>query len=127
MSAVVGLAMVLAAVLIGRAAIVGGRLRPQPWWARDAINAYIVVPLIVTGIGAGIATLLSWLTNSEWRAFSSYDAIGVAAAIAVYVALSRLIKAWARGALPAAEVVALGASQPDPHQPPNVPPLKKAA
>jgi ABC-type spermidine/putrescine transport system permease subunit II len=127
MSAVVGLAMVLAAILIGRAAIVGGRLQPQPWWTRDAINAYIVVPLIVTGIGAGIATLLSWLTNAEWRVFNSYDAVGVAAAVAVYVAISRLITAWARGALRAAEVVALGASQPDPRRPPNVPPLKKAA
>jgi hypothetical protein len=127
MSAAVGLAMIFAAILIGRAAKVGVRLQPQPWWAGDAINAYIVVPLIVTGLGAGVATLLSWLTNGEWRAFGVYDAIGVAATIAVYVAIWRLISVWARGALPAAEVVPLGAGQPDPRQPPRVPPLKKAA
>jgi ABC-type spermidine/putrescine transport system permease subunit II len=127
MTVIVGLAMVFAALLIGRAAKVGVQMQPQPWWAADAMNAYIVVPLIVTGLGAGAASLLSWAASGEWRTTSMYVIASLAVVIAVYVAAGRLISAWSRRVLPVAEVVPLAAAQPGPDQPPRVPPLKKAA
>ncbi|MGH8736768.1 MAG: hypothetical protein ACREVC_05345 [Burkholderiales bacterium] len=127
MSAVVGLALVFAAILIGRAAKVGVGMQPQPWWANDNLNAYIVVPLIVAALGAGVATLVSWVANGEWRAIDLYQIAGLAAAVAVYIVLWRLITAWARRVTPMAEVVPLGAAPAGLDQPPRVPPMKKAA
>ena len=127
MSVVIGLTMLLAAILIGRAAKVGVRMRPQPWWANDNLNAHIVVPLIVATLGAGSATLVSWLANGAWRAIDSYAIVGLAVVIAIDVVLWRLITAWSRRVGPLAEVVPLGVAPAAPNQPPRVPPMKKAA
>jgi hypothetical protein len=44
MSAVVGLAMVFAAILIGRAAKIGIPMQPPPWWATDNMSAFAILP-----------------------------------------------------------------------------------
>ena len=130
MAAVVGLAMVFAAILIGRAAKVGIPLQPPPWWATDNMSAFAISPGIVTLFAAGVFSLGAWLLGGGWRATSFVAVLALAAVIAAYFALARLIRAWAlRVGAPGAEVVQLApaAAEDDPRQPPRMPPLKKAA
>ena len=41
MSAVVGLAMMFAAILLGRAAKIGIPMQPPPWWATDDVTGIV--------------------------------------------------------------------------------------
>ena len=56
MALAIGLAMIFAALLIGRVAKTGGRIQPPPRWNNDNLNGFVVVPAIVTLLAAGIAT-----------------------------------------------------------------------
>ncbi|HKI64884.1 MAG TPA: hypothetical protein VKA16_09710 [Burkholderiales bacterium] len=130
MSAVVGLAMMFAAILIGRAAKIGIPMQPPPWWASDEISALAIAPAIVSLFAAGLASIGSWLLRGDWRASNVFVVLGLTAVVAGYVALARAIKAWAlRVSPPSAEVVQLSpaAADNDPRQPPRMPPMKKAA
>jgi hypothetical protein len=129
MSAVVGLAMLFAAILIGRAAKIGIPLQPPPWWATDNMSAFLISPGIVTLFAGGVAAIGSWALGGGWRATNIVVVAGLAADIAAYVALSRLVRAWGQRVAPAAEVVQLapGAADNDPRRPPGMPPMKKAA
>ncbi len=129
MSAVVGLALVLAAILVGRAAKIGGQILPARWWANDNMNAFVVVPGIVAALGAGSATIISWLANGAWRAGGLESALGAAAVVAAFILLWRGVTLWALRVRPSAEVVPLapGAADNDPRRPPGMPPMKKAA
>jgi len=130
MSAVVGLAMMFAAILIGRAAKIGIPMQPPPWWASDEMSALAIAPAIVSLFAAGLASLGSWLLSGDWRATNVFVVLGLAAVVAGYVVLSRLIRAWAlRVSPPSAELVQLSpaAADNDPRQPPRMPPMKKAA
>jgi hypothetical protein len=130
MSAMVGLAMMFAAILIGRAAKIGIPMQPPPWWASDNMSAFAIAPGIVTLFAGGVAAFGSWLIGGDWRATGLATVAGIAAVIGAYVALSRALKAWARRAQGApADAVPLAPrdSGDDPKQPPHVPPLKKAA
>ena len=55
MALAIGLAMFLAALLIGRVAKTGGKIQPPPRWNNDDLNGFVVVPAIVTLIAAGAA------------------------------------------------------------------------
>ena len=129
MSAVVGLAMIFAAILLGRAAKIGIAMQPTPWWATDNMNAFAIAPGIVTLFAGGLAAFGSWLLGGGWRAPSLVSVVGLAAVVASYLALSRLLRAWAQSVRPAAEVVPLapGGTDNDPRRPPGMPPMKKAA
>ena len=129
MSAVVGLAMLFAAILIGRAARIGVPMQPPPWWATDNMSAFAISPGIVTLFAGGLAALGSWLLGGDWRATNLITVISLAAVVALYVALSRLLRAWAQSVRPSAEVVQLapGGADNDPRRPPGMPPMKKAA
>lgn len=129
MSAVVGLAMVFAAILIGRAAKIGIPLQPPPWWATDNMSAFLISPGIVTLFAGGVAAIGSWALGGAWRATGIGVVAGLAADVAVYVALMRLIRAWGRRVRPSAEVVQLapGAADNDPRRPPGTSPMRKAA
>lgn len=121
MSAVLGLAMMFAAILIGRAAKIGIPLQPPPWWATDNMSAYAISPGIVTLFAGGVAAIGSWALGGGWRAANLPTALGLAADVAVFIVLSRLVKAWAQRVRPTAPVVPIqpsGSSRP---------PLKKAA
>jgi len=130
MSAVVGLAMMFAAILLGRVAKIGIPMQPPPWWATDNMSAFVISPGIVTLFAGGLASFGSWLLGGEWRATNLLVVLGLAAVVAGYIALSRLVRAWGlRVGTPGAEVVPLspGTAGNDPRQPPRVPPMKKAA
>jgi hypothetical protein len=90
----IGLAILLAALLVGRVSKIGGRLLPAPWWTHDTVNAFLVVPAIVTAIGAGAVTIVAAFGNGGWHAMGLRTG-GAAAAVAVaYVLLWNLIGAW---------------------------------
>jgi hypothetical protein len=130
MSAVVGLAMMFAAILLGRAAKIGIPMQPPPWWATDDVTGIVIAPAIVSLFAAGLASIGSWVLSGDWRATGLLVVLGTAAVVAAYVALSRVVGAWAlRARTGGAEVVRLtaGASDDDPRQPPRMPPMKKAA
>ncbi|HUJ85272.1 MAG TPA: hypothetical protein VLX30_00295 [Burkholderiales bacterium] len=130
MAAIIGLAMMLTAVLVLRAAKIGVAMQPPPWWASDNMSAFIVSPGIVTLFAGGLASASSWLIGGEWRAARLGTVIALAAVVAAFVALARLLRAWAPIASPVlAQAVqpAPGAADNDPRRPPGVPPMKKAA
>jgi len=127
MSAMLGLAMVFAAILVGRVSMVGVRMQPPPWWATDNMSAFLLSPGIVTLMAAGIASLLSWLLGGDWRATNLFTAAGLAAIVAVYVVLTRWVRAWGTRVRAAQEQPAPAANEDDPRRPPGVPPLRKAA
>ena len=124
MSAVGGLAVMVEPILIGRAAKIGIPMQPPPWWATDNMSAFLISPGIVTLFAGGLAAMASWALGGNWRAANlGAVALGLAADIAVYVALSRLIRAWAQRVRPTAPVVPLEPKASGSHQPP----FKKAA
>lgn len=96
MAAVVGLAMVFAALLIGRAAKICAPLEPPPFWAGDNMVAYVVLPGIVSLFAGGTAEVAAWALGGAWRADGLEAALGFAADFAVFVVLWRLLGAWAR-------------------------------
>jgi hypothetical protein len=118
-----------AAILLGRAAKIGIPMQPPPWWATDNMTAYAIAPGIVTLFASGLASFGSWLLGGDWRAPDLVSAVGLAAVVAGYVALSRLLRAWAQSVRPSAEVMPLapGGADNDPRRPPGMPPMKKAA
>ena len=124
MSAVVGLAMMFAAILIGRAAKIGIPMQPPPWWATDNMSAFLISPGIVTLFAGGVAAIASWALGGDWRTANlGAAALGLAADIAAFIVLSRLLKAWGQRVRPTAPAVPL---QPKPSGS-DQPPFKKAA
>ena len=80
MSAVVGLAMMFSAILIGRAAKNGIPMQPPPWWATDNMSAFLISPGIVTLFAGGLAAMASWALGGNWRAANlGAVALGLAA------------------------------------------------
>jgi hypothetical protein len=92
----IGLAILLAALLVGRVSTIGGRLRPAPWWAHDSINAFLVVPAIVTAIGAGAVVIVAAFGGGGWQAMGLRTAGTAVAVVVAYVLLWNLIGAWSR-------------------------------
>jgi len=126
MYGVASLLLLFSALLLGQAAFVAVRMSPQPKWASDNMQAYALVPYIVTALAGGIGGIATWLFGGFWRA-QSVIAWGVMAAIVVgYVLARRWLKGWAaaQGTAAPLTVLAGGADRP---QGPGAPPLKKAA
>jgi hypothetical protein len=96
MTLAIGLAILLAALLVGRVAKIGGRLSPAPWWNNENINAFVVVPLIVTAVGGGAVTIVAALGSGGWHAMGMQTAGVAAAVVVVYFLLWSLIGAWSR-------------------------------
>jgi len=109
MALAIGLAMIFAALLIGRVAKTGGRIQPPPRWNNDDLNGFIVVPAIVTLLAAGIATDWDWAAARGWRAMNLADAGSALVAVVVFLALWRLITAWQRRVLPGAPAAPMAA------------------
>jgi hypothetical protein len=124
MAAIIGIALVCSALLVLRASAVGVRMKPTPWWASDSMTSYLSVPFCVAGLAGGAASFLSWLLGGDWRTTTVVQGVILAAIIAGYVMLSRIVKAWS--ARVPATLAAAEASN-DPNAPPRVPPMRKAA
>jgi hypothetical protein len=130
MYGVVSLLLLCSALLLMQAAIAGARMQPQPRWITDNMQAYAVVPYIVTALVSGIGGLATWLVNGMWRGQSAV-AWGVMVLTAVvYTLLRRRLKAWAAARIASQPALAVveGMEKPqDPGRPPQRPRLKKAA
>jgi hypothetical protein len=115
-AAFVGLALIFVGVVVFRVAAVGGMMRPPAWWASDNMSANITVPFAVGALGFGAAELLSWTFGGAWRSLTFFQAIGIAAIVAAYVLIGRVIKAWSlrvrSGEVAAARVPAAGQVEP---------------
>lgn len=131
MSVTLGLALILAALLFGRAAKIGSRMQPVPWWLSDNMSAGLVAPGLVTLMVLGVGVFVTAAANQGLGALAFRSLVGMAACVAVFVVLWRMLSAWSRrveaAVAPVVEPVARAAAQNDPTQPPGVPPLKKAA
>jgi len=101
MTLAIGLAMIFAALLIGRVAKTGGRMKPPPRWNNDHLNGFVVVPLIVTLLAGGVATDSDWAVSRGWHAMPLAGAIAAAIVVLGFLALWRVITAWQRSVLPA--------------------------
>jgi hypothetical protein len=95
-SAIIGLGLIFAGILVFRVAAAGTLRRPPAWWSSDAMSANITVPFSVGALGFGVAESLSWAFGGEWRSLTLFQGIGIAAVIATYVLADRVIKAWSR-------------------------------
>jgi hypothetical protein len=127
-SAPLGLALILATLLLGRAIKVRTHIEPLPWWLSDDMVANLIAPALVTAAVFGIGILISSVVVHGWGVFAPGSLAGVAACIAVHVLAWRGITAWSRRVgLGAAPALAPAAAQNDANQPPQLPPLKKAA
>ena len=122
MALALGLAMMFAAILIGRAAKIAIPLATPPWWAANDTGEIVLSLAIVTLFTGGLAAAGTWVLGGGWRATSLATLLGLAADVAVYLVVSRAIKAWAqrvRAPAPAAPI------QPQPSGVRS--PLKRAA
>jgi len=132
MYGVVSVLLLTTALLLGQAAFAAVRMTPQPRWVSDNMQAYAVVPYIVTAMAGGIGGIATWLFGGIWRTQSAFAWIGMAAIAAAYVLLWRWLKAWAAARAAAQPLVALtgGAGKPqdrDPRRPVARRSLKRAA
>ena len=127
MTAIVSVSMILAAILLIRAAKTGAQLAPPRWWASDGVCAYVLAPAFAGLIGSGGAGLGSWLHSGQWRAEWAGAAGGLAISAAAFAVVWGAISMWQRRVRAAAPVIPLGPTQTGPRQPPSEPPLKKAA
>jgi Na+/H+-dicarboxylate symporter len=126
MYGVVGIGLLCLGLVVGQIAYIGAHRQPLPRWASDELNAHLVAPFIVTAIVTGVATLGTWLFDQGWRTQSLFHWAAMAAIVAAYVLLKRILRAWA--ARQPAPLTLVATSQPqDPGRPPQRPPLKKAA
>ena len=123
MTAIVGVLMILAGILIVRAAKIGFQLVPPPRWASDGMCTYVLVPAFAGLSGAGIAAIAAWLRPGHWRTASLETAAGIALALAAFVMLWRLMSAWEKRVRPSAPVIPLGPTRDSPQRVP----LRKAA
>ena len=130
MYGVVSVLLLTTALLLGQAAFAAVRMTPQPKWVSDNMQAYALVPYIVTAMAGGIGGIATWLFGGLWRT-QSLPAWGVMVATAVgYLLARRGLKAWARGQAPAQPLVALAGGAGKPQGPVRPAPrrtLKKAA
>ncbi len=122
MALAIGLAMMFAAILIGRAAKIAIPLVTPPWWAADDTGEIVLSLAIVTLFAGGLAAAGSWVLSGDWRATNLATLLGLAADVAVYVVVSRAIKAWAQRVRATASVVPI-----QPQASGVRSPLKKAA
>jgi len=102
MLAVLGLAMILAGILVIRATKLGAQLEPPPWWASDRLSTNLLVPAFAGLCGAGFASLAAWLHGGHWRAADVSHAAGAAIAVAAFALLWYLMSAWRKRARPTA-------------------------
>jgi hypothetical protein len=101
MALAIGLAMIFAALLIGRVAKTGGRMKPPPRWNNENLNSFIVVPVIVTLLAGGVATDWDWAAGRGWRGMPIVGDFAALVAVLGFLALWRLVTAWQRSVLPA--------------------------
>jgi len=132
MYGVVSVLLLTTALLLGQAAFAAVRMTPQPKWVSDNMQAYAVVPYIVTAMAGGIGGIATWLFGGIWRTQSAFAWIGMAVIAAAYVLLWRWLKAWAAARAIPEPLVALagGADKPkdrDPRRPVARRSLKRAA
>jgi len=131
MYGVVSVLLLTTALLLGQAAFAAVRMTPQPKWVSDNMQAYALVPYIVTAAAGGIGGTATWLFGGEWRTQSGIAWGVMAATIVVYLLARRGLKVWA-AAQAAQPLVALagGTDKPqdrDPGRPAPRRTLKKAA
>jgi hypothetical protein len=127
MYGVVSLLLLCSALLLMQAAIAGARMQPQPRWITDNMQAYAVVPYIVTALVSGFGGLATWLFNGMWRGQSLLAWSVMAVSAVGYTFLRRRLKAWAAARVtPQPPLVAVPGAAARP-QDPGRPPLKKAA
>ncbi|MDX1376214.1 MAG: hypothetical protein R3357_11655 [Burkholderiales bacterium] len=126
MYGVVGVLLICLGLLVFRAAYVGARMHPVPRWISEGMQAYVVVPFIVTALLFGVAATATWLFGAHWRTQSAIGWGAMAATVAGYLLVSRAMRVWA-ASQPAPLAVVEGRRPQDPGRPPQQPPLKKAA
>lgn len=128
MYGVVGSVLCCLGLLVMQVAIAASRRQTLPRWLSDDMQAYLVVPFIVTALVIGIASLGTWLIGGYWRSESPIGWGVMAAAALAYVVLSRMLRIGTV-AQPAQAPLGVieGAKPQDPGRPPQRPPLKKAA
>jgi hypothetical protein len=130
MYGVVSVLLLTTALLLGQAAFAAVRMTPQPKWVSDNMQAYALVPYIVTATAGGIGGIATWLFGGEWRTQSVLAWGVMAATIVGYLLARRGLKAWAAAHAPAQPLVAVGGGRPqdrDPRRPAPRRTLKKAA
>ena len=117
MYGVVGLLLLCSALLVAQAAFAAVRMTPQPKWISDNMQAYLVVPYIVTAMTGGIGGLVTWLVGGEWRT-QSLIAWGVmATTVVVTLLVWRWLKAWAAARLAPRPLVAVSGGTDRPKDP----------
>jgi hypothetical protein len=132
MYGVVSVLLLTTALLLGQAAFAAVRMTPQPKWVSDNMQAYALVPYIVTATAGGIGGIATWLFGGEWRTQSVLAWGVMAATIVGYLLARRGLKAWAAAHAPAQPLVAVGGGgdrpqNRDPRRPAPRRTLKKAA
>jgi hypothetical protein len=108
MYGVVSVLLLTTALLLGQAAFAAVRMTPQPKWVSDNMQAYALVPYIVTATAGGIGGIATWLFAGEWRTQSVLAWGVMAATIVGYLLARRGLKAWAAAHAPAQPLVAVG-------------------
>ncbi|MCG6952669.1 MAG: hypothetical protein LJE90_09880, partial [Betaproteobacteria bacterium] len=108
MYGVVSVLLLTTALLLGQAAFAAVRMTPQPKWVSDNMQAYALVPYIVTATAGGIGGIVTWLFGGEWRTQSVLAWGVMAATIVGYLLARRGLKAWAAAHAPAQPLVAVG-------------------
>ena len=128
MYGVVGSVLFCVGLLVMKAAIAGARRQPVPRWLSDDMQAYLVVPFIVTALVVGVASLGTWLVGGHWKTESPIGWGAMVAAALAYIVLKRMLRiGTVAHPVPAPLGVIEGAKPQDPGRPPQRPPLKKAA
>ena len=127
MYGVVGSVLFCVGLLVMKAAIAGARRQPVPRWLSDDMQAYLVVPFIVTALVVGVASLGTWLLGGEWRTQTLVHWIGMAAIAIAYVLLRRSVDRWIAARITPLTLVAETSLPQDPGRPPHHPEVKKAA
>jgi hypothetical protein len=127
MYGVVSVLLLTTALLLGQAAFAAVRMTPQPKWVSDNMQAYALVPYIVTATAGGIGGIATWLFGGEWRTQSVLAWGVMAATIVGYLLARRGLKAWAAAHAPAQPLVAVGGGGDRPQERDPRRTLKKAA
>lgn len=135
MFGIVGILLIGLGLLVARAAIAGVRMQDPPRWTSEGMQAYVLVPFIVTSIVIGLGAFGTWLLGGHWQSETPLGWGGMAIAVAGYFLAGRALRIWAASqpvALPAAQPagalgVIEGGKPQDPRRPPQRPRLKKAA
>ena len=90
------------AVLMGPALVAGMEREPFDFSVLPGLIGLGLLMRVGFGVAGGVAAIASWALGGDWRAANLVTVAGLAADIAVYVALSRLTASPHREAAPPA-------------------------